>query len=67
MSSSFDPDQARHFVGPDLGPNCLQSLLADNTSSHLSLHSTVSTQEDPSRIKRKIADWDIKNQIKQKH
>ena len=19
----FDPDQARHFVGPDLGPNCL--------------------------------------------
>ena len=24
MSSSLDPDQARHFVGPDLGPNCLQ-------------------------------------------
>ena len=22
--NSLDPDQARHFVGPDLGPNCLQ-------------------------------------------
>ena len=27
----LDPDQARHFVGPDLGPNCLQRLSADNT------------------------------------
>ena len=31
MSNSLDPDQARHFVGPDLGPNCLQKLSADNT------------------------------------
>ena len=23
--------QARHFVGPDLGPNCFQKLSADNT------------------------------------
>ena len=29
MSYSLDPDQARHF---DLGPNCLQKLLADDTS-----------------------------------
>ena len=29
---SLDPDQARHFVGPDLGPNCLQRLSADDTS-----------------------------------
>ena len=29
MSNRFDPDQARHFVGPDLGPNCLQRLSAD--------------------------------------
>ena len=27
----LDPDQARHFVGPDLGPNCLQRLSADDT------------------------------------
>ena len=26
MSNSFYPDQARQFVGPDLGPNCLPSL-----------------------------------------
>ena len=32
VSNSLDPDQARHFVGPDLGPNCLQSISADNTS-----------------------------------
>ena len=29
-SNSFDPDQDRHNVGPDLGPNCLQRLSADD-------------------------------------
>ena len=24
VSNSLDPDQARHFVGPDLSPNCMQ-------------------------------------------
>ena len=24
VSKSLDPDQDRHSVGPDLGPNCLQ-------------------------------------------
>ena len=28
VSNSLDPDKAQHFVGPDLGPNCLQRLLA---------------------------------------
>ena len=32
MSHSLDPDQTRHFVRPDLGPNCLQRLSADDTS-----------------------------------
>ena len=32
VSNSLDPDQARHFVGPDLGPICLQRLSADDTS-----------------------------------
>ena len=32
MLNSLDPDQARHFVGPDPGPNCLQRLSADNAS-----------------------------------
>ena len=35
VSNDFDPDQARHFVGPDLGPNCLQRLSADNKSKRL--------------------------------
>ena len=26
VSNSLDLDQARHFVGPNLGPNCLQKL-----------------------------------------
>ena len=29
--NSFDPDQARSYVGPDLGPNCLQKLPAHDT------------------------------------
>ena len=28
----MDPDQAQHFVGPDLDPNCLKNLSADATS-----------------------------------
>ena len=31
-SNRLDPDHARHFVGPDLGPNCFQRLSADDTS-----------------------------------
>ena len=32
MSNSLDPDQDRHSVGPDLGPNRLQRLSADDKS-----------------------------------
>ena len=32
VSNSLDPDQARQNVGPDLGPNFLQRLSADDTS-----------------------------------
>ena len=34
MSNSLDADQARRFVEPDLGPNCLQMLSADDNSHH---------------------------------
>ena len=30
MSNSLERDQARHSVGPDLGPNCLQRSAADD-------------------------------------
>ena len=32
VSNSLDQDQARRFVGPDLGPNCLQRLSTYATS-----------------------------------
>ena len=32
MLNSLDPDQTRHSVGPDLGPNCLERLLAEDTN-----------------------------------
>ena len=32
VSNSLDPDQYRHSVGPDLGPNCLQRLSEVDTS-----------------------------------
>ena len=32
VSYSLDPDQPGHSVGPDLGPNCLQRLSADDKS-----------------------------------
>ena len=33
MSHKLDPDQAQHFVGPDLGLNCLPRLEANNKSN----------------------------------
>ena len=30
MSNGVDPDQDRHSIGPDLDPNCLQRLSADD-------------------------------------
>ena len=32
VSNILDPDQARQNVGPDLDPNCLQKLSADEKS-----------------------------------
>ena len=32
MPNDLDPDQDRQSVGPDLGPNCLQTISADNKS-----------------------------------
>ena len=49
MSNSWDPDQARHFVGPDLGPNCLQQLSADDTSRQI-VNSQKLTRGDPSYL-----------------
>ena len=34
-SNGLDPDQDRQSVGPDLGPNCLQRLSADDTAKEL--------------------------------
>ena len=31
MSNRLGPDQARRFLGPDLGPDCLARLSADGT------------------------------------
>ena len=32
VSNRLDPDQDQQFVGPSLGPNCLQRLAALNKS-----------------------------------
>ena len=33
MSKGLDLDQDGHFVGPDLGPNCLQRFSADDKAA----------------------------------
>ena len=33
VSNGSDPDQDRHFACPDLGPNCLQRLSADDKNA----------------------------------
>ena len=38
MSNDLDPDQDRHSVGPDLGPNSLQRLSAQLARKELNIH-----------------------------
>ena len=33
MSNSLNPDQTRHYVGPNLCPKCLSRVSADDTST----------------------------------
>ena len=35
VSNNLDPDQDRHSISPDLGPNCLQWFLADDKRKEL--------------------------------
>ena len=44
MSNSLDPDQARHFVWPDLGPNCLQSFISTDDTSWQIVNITIDNQ-----------------------
>ena len=46
VSYSLDPDQARHFVGPDLGPNCLQRLSGSKLFARLSADDTSSQRDN---------------------
>ena len=41
MSNSLDPDQARHFVGPDLSQNFWQRLSADIAGKELNTKQLV--------------------------
>ena len=46
MSNCLDLDQDLNFVGPDLGPNCLQRLSADDKSPLARKESRVSKNKD---------------------
>ena len=44
MSNSLDPDKARsEYVGPDLGPNCLQRVIS-SCQCHVNVFSNISLQ-----------------------
>ena len=42
VSNNLEPDQARHIVGPDRGPNCLQRLSGQDTSRQTANETTMS-------------------------
>ena len=50
MTNCLDPDQARHFVGSDLGSNCLQRLSADDISYHAALVRCFAGYHTPASI-----------------
>ena len=45
VSNSLDLDQARLFIGPGLGPTCLQRLSADDTCIGFTSHSADAQPE----------------------
>ena len=55
VSNSLDSDPARQYVGPDLDPNCLQRLSADNTRGqrierHIFLYQPRASSPDGQRM-----------------
>ena len=49
VSNSFDPDQARHHVGPDLGPKLFAKVISDLTSMKNIKHSEMKALESNSK------------------
>ena len=47
VSNNLDPDQARHFVGPDLGSICLQGYQQMTLDKELSRVSSIPTFSAP--------------------
>ena len=58
VSNSLDTDQARRIVGPDLDPNCLPRLSADDTGRETVFRMRFTT-EVPSSNDRSCW-WDVK-------
>ena len=50
VSNRLDLDQDRPSVGPDLGPNCLQRLSADDKSCHGSSNVLGTFRRDTAKV-----------------
>ena len=59
VSNGWDSDQDRHFVGPDLGPNYLQRLSA-NDKSH---HAEKELIEPRHEISNNVVFWQVETQM----
>ena len=50
VSIGLDPDQGRHSVSPDLGPNCLQKLLGEDKVHHYSKRNVYRRRPGPCNL-----------------
>ena len=50
VSNSLDPEEARHFVGPDLDQNCFPRLSADDTSRQQDIEDIRASQDERNGI-----------------
>ena len=64
MSNGLDPDQARRSVGPDLGPNCLQRLLADKNIINYQIRRRIRTYGESGLIAKEIKE---RNEIEERN
>ena len=55
MPNSLDPAQDRQSVGPDLGPNCLQNLSADDSKERVDDNGMLIKLHSKAMVKSSIA------------
>ena len=60
VSNGLNQDQTGHFVSPDLGPNCLQRLSADDSHEQAKSFNWQWRSQNAEKLRTSMGDYQIK-------